>query len=105
MYDGRLEGYWREEVVTEIQRLSLLRNGRVDHPPGGSKDEADALAGAVAGAIELGGDEGETPLHADRDTDVFSDDMGSPGGGALLPDHWEIGNLGPDRSGFGSVLW
>lgn len=105
MYDGRLEGYWRETLVTEIQRLSLLKNGRVDHPPDGSKDEADALAGSVAGAIELGGDEGESVLYADTEVDVFSMNPGGPEGmGSLLPD-FEIGSLGLDGKGLGSMMW
>jgi hypothetical protein len=66
MYDGRLEGYWREIVVNEIRTLNILPNGKIDHPPGGSKDEADALAGSVVGAISLGGDETDTPERADQ---------------------------------------
>lgn len=41
----------------EILALSRMPNGKIDHPPGGSKDLADALAGAVAGAVFLGGQE------------------------------------------------
>lgn len=69
MYDGRLEGYWRPTMVTELLSLMRLPNGKVDHPSGGSKDEADALAGAVWGAIELGGSEGEEPERADQAMD------------------------------------
>lgn len=65
MYDGRLNGYWNEILVDEIRQLNLLPNGRVDHPPDGSKDMADALAGAVVGAIKLGGDESDEPARAD----------------------------------------
>jgi hypothetical protein len=65
MYDGRLEAYWRERVVEELLALTRLPSGKADHPPGGSKDEADAVAGAVLGAVELGGDEGELPERAD----------------------------------------
>jgi hypothetical protein len=66
MYDGRLEGYWQPRLVAELEALSRLPNGKVDHPPGGSKDEADALCGAVVGAIAIEGSEGEKPERADR---------------------------------------
>lgn len=73
MYDGRLEAYWRQRVVSELQHLNLLSNGRVDHPPSGSKDEADALAGATLGAVVLGGDETDSPERADADViDLFT---------------------------------
>jgi hypothetical protein len=65
MYDGRLNGYWNELLVEEIRTLNLLPNGRVDHPPDGSKDIADALAGSVVGAVMLGGDESDEPERAD----------------------------------------
>ncbi len=41
----------------ELLSLTKLPNGRVDHPSDGSKDEADALACAVLGAIAAGGAE------------------------------------------------
>lgn len=62
IYDGRLESYYRLRVKTEVEGLRRLPSGKIDHPPGGSKDEADALAGSVVGAIISGGDEGEDPL-------------------------------------------
>lgn len=65
LYDSRLEGYYHELLVGELQRLSKMRNGRIDHPPNGSKDIADALAGAVALSVEFGGDEGEQREYAD----------------------------------------
>lgn len=72
MYDGRLEAYWRQRTVEELLGLTRLPNGKADHVPGGSKDEADAVAGAVLAAVELGGGEGPAPERADRSTlDVF----------------------------------
>lgn len=65
MYDGRLLGYWQDTVVEEIRTLNLLPNGKVDHPPDGSKDEADALAGAVVGSVLIGGDETDEPERSD----------------------------------------
>ncbi len=44
-----------ELCKVELFGLSKLPNGKVDHPNGGSKDLADALACSVAGAVELGG--------------------------------------------------
>jgi len=44
----------------ELLSLTRLPNGRIDHPSDGSKDEADALACAVLGAVGLGGAEEES---------------------------------------------
>jgi hypothetical protein len=38
-------------LITELKQLSLIRGKKVDHPPEGSKDLADALAGAAHGSI------------------------------------------------------
>jgi len=56
--DNRLEGYFRPLLIREISSLRKLPNGKIDHPIPGSKDESDALAGSVCGALEMGGDEG-----------------------------------------------
>jgi hypothetical protein len=47
----------RPRLLDELMALTRLPNGKIDHPPGGGKDEADALACAAAGAIVLGGEE------------------------------------------------
>jgi hypothetical protein len=48
IYDGRLRGYWDEQLVEgEILKLRLINNTKVDHPSKGEKDKADALAGSV----------------------------------------------------------
>lgn len=65
MYDGRLEGYHVELLRDELEGVSKLPNGKIDHPPGGSKDMADALCGAVCNSIIAGGDEGEEPEAVD----------------------------------------
>jgi len=59
MYDGRLIAQHRDLLVDELLGLTILPNGKVDHPRMGSKDEADALACAVFGAVEQGGRENE----------------------------------------------
>ncbi len=48
----------------ELMSLTRLSNGRVDHPADGSKDEADALACSVMGAIACGGREEEDGARA-----------------------------------------
>lgn len=53
--ERRVEMPERESVHDELLSLSRLQNGKVDHPPSGSKDEADALACAAMGAVFLGG--------------------------------------------------
>ncbi|MAG72851.1 hypothetical protein CL620_00925 [archaeon] len=48
IYDKRLRGYWNEILVEdELLKLRLLNNAKIDHPTKGTKDLADALAGAV----------------------------------------------------------
>lgn len=56
-YEGRLEIPRREQTITELLGLSRLPNGKIDHLGDGSKDEADALACSITGAIQLGGEE------------------------------------------------
>jgi hypothetical protein len=62
-------------VKEEFQNLVELRGKKIDHRPGGSKDETDALVGSVRGAIEFGvwqfgerdtpaGENMEVPLRA-----------------------------------------
>jgi hypothetical protein len=64
MYDGRLIAAHRELLVNELLGLTVLPNGKIDHPRMGSKDEADAMACAVFGAVEQGGRENESGEEA-----------------------------------------
>lgn len=57
MVESRVSWPASARLRAELEGLQRLNNGKVDHPPGGSKDEADALAGAVVGALLLGGQE------------------------------------------------
>lgn len=103
LYEGRLEGYWRDRLVRELLELNVLPSGRVDHPPGGgSKDEADAVAAALWGAIEVGGREAEDGERARPFTgDAFG--MGGHSGRHLLPDFGgftSIRDLGPSEGGW-----
>ena len=53
LYHGGHLSYPCPLLVRELKALTLLKGKKIDHPPGGSKDVADAWAGAVHGAIEL----------------------------------------------------
>ena len=53
IYDTRLRGYWNELLVEEeLLKLRLFGNNKIDHPSSGSKDLADAVAGAVFVCVE-----------------------------------------------------
>lgn len=85
MYEGRLEGYWDPLLVEELRGLTLLPNGKVDHPVLGSKDLADAVACAVLGAVTIGGEEEDEVLFAHGDD--MHEDWGFIGGsGWEMPD-------------------
>jgi intein/homing endonuclease len=48
IYDRRFRGYWNQLLVEEeLLKLKLINNMKVDHPTSGSKDLADAIAGAT----------------------------------------------------------
>ncbi len=70
-YEGRLEMPERELLLNELLTLSRLPSGKIDHLGDSSKDEADALAGAVAGALEVGGEEDPDGKRAFPGTHVF----------------------------------
>lgn len=55
--EARLQMPYSKLLMEELQSLSRGDKGKVDHPPGGSKDEADAFACSIVGAINLGGEE------------------------------------------------
>ena len=49
--EGRVAWYRYEPLLRECRGLEVLQGRRVDHRPGGSKDVADAVAGAVSEAV------------------------------------------------------
>ena len=50
LYDGRLSLPAHQKCGIELASLEkLVRRNKIDHPPGGSKDVSDALAGVVYG--------------------------------------------------------
>lgn len=55
--DRRLEMAFDDMLQIELEALTKLPNGKVDHPPGGSKDLADAFGCSIIGALALGGEE------------------------------------------------
>lgn len=57
--DARLRMPFSQLLMNELAGLSRIEKGKVDHPPNGSKDEADAFACSIVGAITLGGGEDE----------------------------------------------
>lgn len=57
--DDRIEWPAQPLLFAELLGLSKMRNGKIDHLSGGSKDMADAMAGAVMGAVAMGGQEDE----------------------------------------------
>jgi hypothetical protein len=50
--DGRLKCHEQPELARELRELELVDGRKVDHPPKGSKDLADAVAGAVWSALQ-----------------------------------------------------
>lgn len=54
---ARLRMPFNQHLKNELEGLSRVDGGKVDHPPSGSKDEADAFACSIVGAIALGGEE------------------------------------------------
>ena len=57
LYEGRYEMPYSALLMDELLALSRFPGGKVDHVPGGSKDEADAVCGSVVGALIAGGAE------------------------------------------------
>lgn len=55
--EGRLKMPFDQLLMNELESLSRLDNGKIDHPPNGSKDLADAFCCSVVGAIAAGGEE------------------------------------------------
>lgn len=87
IYEGRLMMYPYQPVVEELERLRRNENARVkiDHPPNGKKDTADALCGVVysltskhvePGSVVLGISEYEDQR---KNTDWIRKDLPSTG--------------------------
>lgn len=55
--DDRLRMPFDQLLMNELEALTKLDNGKIDHPPSGSKDLSDAFACSVVSAIAVGGEE------------------------------------------------
>lgn len=90
MYEGRVHIGQHPDLLRELLSLDRLPNGKVDHPPAGSKDLADALAGSVHGAVLLGGEETGERSYWDAGTpevgSLFEFPEGLPEGPGMLTD-------------------
>jgi hypothetical protein len=64
VHDERILGPDVDLVRKELLRLKIMPNGKIDHPRRGSKDLADATAGAVYNAIR------KTPRHDDTEIEI-----------------------------------
>jgi hypothetical protein len=73
--EQRLKMPFDQLLLDEIESLSKLDNGKIDHPPNGSKDLADAFCCSVAGAIVVGGEEDPDGAIVDSGGTLF--EMGS----------------------------
>lgn len=45
LHTKRFDCYFYEQLIKEYKRLELIKGKKIDHPPGGSKDVCDAVAG------------------------------------------------------------
>ena len=72
--EARLHMPFNALLQKELESLSRLDNGKVDHPPKGSKDLADALVGSVVGAITVGGEEDDGPSTSGGSNSPFAQD-------------------------------
>lgn len=71
MFEGRVTGVKNELLKTELSKLQLFNGTKVDHPPEGSKDIADSLAGA----IKLAQLHQDRYIYANSLDDINEDDL------------------------------
>jgi hypothetical protein len=75
IYDTRLRGYWNELLVEEeLLKLKLYGNNKIDHPSTGSKDLADAVAGAVFNSMSMAAIDSEIEIEILMPDKVFEMD-------------------------------
>lgn len=63
IYQNRLVGVRDKQAVIELLTLEMFRGRKIDHPREGSKDLADAIAGAVYNCVEFEFGEEPTTLE------------------------------------------
>ena len=91
---------------TEAFQLTRTIRGKIDHIPGGSKDVADAVAGSLVGALELGGSEDPKGKRnwlggeqAELPTDYYVDIM------PVEMPFTDVFSFGEDPIGMGAGAW
>ena len=52
MYAQRIDGYYDEPTIRELLGLDVIYNDKIEPRPGGLKDRADAIVGAIHGAMK-----------------------------------------------------
>ena len=69
--DARLRMPYSQLLQEELEALSRMTGGKVDHQPGGSKDLADAFSCSLVGALTLGGEEDEESEFVEGGEELF----------------------------------
>jgi hypothetical protein len=77
MYEERLAMPAIELLFEELTELKIMKNNRVDHPRKSSKDLADAVCGAIFGAIShtVKDNNSEVEIHTFRDRSKRAEDL------------------------------
>jgi hypothetical protein len=77
MYEERLAMPAIELLFEELTELKIMKNNRVDHPRKSSKDLADAVCGAIFGAIShtVKENNSEVEIHTFRDRSKRTEDL------------------------------
>ena len=57
IYGGNIQCHKMDVLLDELSRLEITKAQKVDHPPGSSKDVADAVCGAVYMCVKESGEE------------------------------------------------
>lgn len=47
----KIDFYWQAKFIEEMKELKLYKGNKYDHPPGGSKDTSDGVAGCIAQCV------------------------------------------------------
>ncbi len=78
-YQGKIKMYSGPDLMMDLRRLELVKGRKVDHPANGSKDLADAAAGAVYNCVKHqnnfmawvgGANKGKTPEEVKKEAEV-----------------------------------
>lgn len=98
---GRLEAFFVPLLVQELMNLENVGGGaKVDHPAGGSKDLADAVAGAIAGALRY---EQKWLMHHAFRGDAHGDILLSAGNAPVVAPN-EVSIIKTNKAGHPKVI-